>query len=340
MITKEKLADLAMGYCISMMEIGGRTYCISASEARDGQIVLIDVQTRRVQKIEGLAGGVMSILPVPEEQGTFLAIQRFYPVFDSQAAEIVCCRLSSLEGDVLQAQVEPVVSMPYVHRIALTGKPGARKIVAAALCCKKDFVDDWSSGGIVKEYRLDGALRCIGERLLLEGIHKNHGMYLYEQGGQSLTLVAGEEGVWSVDGEGNTEKLCDEAVSDLCLYDVDGDGEDEMVCIAPFHGNTLKVLKRTVGGWSCLYTAPLEFGHAVWCGPCGGKPVILSCSRAGDRCTRLYRPTWEDGQLQVQTQNVELDVGASNIAVDVQPDGIVLYAANHGVNETARYTII
>lgn len=339
MIIKEKLAELTMGYCISTMEIGGRSYCISASEDRDGEVVLIDVQTKRVQKIVGLAGGVMSILPVPEETATFLAIQRFYPVFDSQEAEVVCCRLNSMEGDVLQAQVQTVVKMPYVHRIALTGKPGARKIVAAALCCKKDFIEDWSSAGIVKEYQLDGILHCTGERLLLEGIHKNHGMYVYEQGGQYLTLVAGEEGVWSVDGDGNTEKIFHDAVSDLCMYDVDGDGEDEMICIAPFHGNTLKVFKWTASGWNCLYTAPLEFGHAVWCGPCGGRPVILSCSRAGDRGTHIYHPVWKDGTLQVATQDVDLDVGASNITVNVQKDGIVLYAANHGINETARYTI-
>lgn len=339
MIVKEKLADLVMGYCISMIELGGRTYCITASEDRAGEIALIDVETKKVQKIVGLAGGVMSILPVPEEPATFLAIQRFYPIFDSKEAEVVCCRLESLEGDVLQARVETVMKLPYVHRIALTGKPGARKIVAAALCCKKDFIDDWSSAGIVKEYLLDGQLRCIGERLLLEGIHKNHGMYLYEKGGKSLTLVSGEEGVWSVDADGNTKKLCSEAISDLCLYDVDGDGEDEMICIAPFHGNTLKVLKRCGESWSCVYTAPVDFGHAVWCGPCGKAPVMLSCSRAGDRATRLYRPIWKDGQLQVETQDVDLDVGASNIAVDVQADSIVLYASNHGKNETARYTI-
>lgn len=339
MIVKETLAELNMGYCISMMQINGRTYCITASEDRDGEILLIDVVTKSVQKIVGLAGGVMSIVPVPEEPATFLAIQRFYPIFDSKEAEIVCCRLDTLEGAVLQAQVETVTKMPYVHRIALTGKPGARKIVAAALCCKKDFIDDWSSAGIVKEYLLDGQLCCIDERLLLEGIHKNHGMYLYEKDGQSLTLVAGEEGVWSIDCDGNTEKLFDEPVSDLCMYDLDGDGEDEMICIAPFHGNCLKVMKRTAGKWDCIYESPVDFGHAVWCGPCGDAVVILSCSRGGDRCTRLYRLGWKGDAMTVDTEDVDQDVGASNIAVDIQKTGLILYASNHGINETARYTI-
>lgn len=338
MIRKEILAQLPMGYCITLAQFGGRRYCITASEARDGKVLLIDVESGRVQEITGLAGGIMSILPVPEEPAAFLAIQRFYPVFDSREAEVVCCRLESLEGDVLPATVETVVRLPYVHRIALAGKQGERKLVAATLCRWKDFVEDWSRDGQVWEYTLDNGLHAVDQRLLLEGIHKNHGMFTWEAGHR--ILIAGEEGVWALRQDGIAEKFCDEAVGDLCMYDVDGDGVEEMVCITPFHGNTLKVLKPAAGGWQCLDTAPLKFGHAVWCGPCGGSPVVLSCSRGGDRCTRLYRPgTAMDSSFALVAMDVDKDVGAANIAVEPRENGIVLYAANHGCGETARYEI-
>ena len=339
MIIKEKLAVLPMGYCINLIKIRGRQYCITASEDRDGEMLLIDTQTKNVQKVAGLAGGVMSVLPIPEREGEFLAIQRFYPVFDSKEAEIVHCRLERLVGEVLPASVRTVAKLPYVHRIALTGSPGARKLVAATLCQSKEYTDDWSQPGAVYEYCLNENLEVLDRKLLLEGIHKNHGMFQYQKANGTYVLVSGTEGAWAIDAQGGTRKLCGEPVSDLCMFDVDGDDRDEMICITPFHGDTLKVLKKSGDGWDTLTEEKLDFGHAVWCGLCGGTPVILACSRGGERNTVLYRPFWNGGRLNMDSIHVDLDVGASNILVQQQGDAVVLYAANHGRNETARYTI-
>lgn len=339
MITKEKLAVLPIGYCISLMELQGRQYCITASEDRDGELLLIDTQTKSVQKVTGLSGGVMSILPIPEREGEFLAIQRFYPVFDSKEAEIVHCRLGHLDGETIPATVRTVADLPYVHRIALTGTPQARTLVAATLCHGKDYIDDWSKPGAVYSYRLDSELNVFDRRLLLDGIYKNHGMYQYRKTGGMYVLVSGEQGVWVIDGTGACEKLCNEPVSDLCMFDVDGDGMDEMICIAPFHGDTLKVLKKSGDAWITLAQEKLSFGHAVWCGLCSGAPVILACNRGGDRATTLYRPVRSGEKLDLTCVDVDLGVGATNIAVQPQAQGLVLYAANHGCDETARYMI-
>ena len=67
MIKKEILATLSMGYCIDLVNWNGRQYCITASEERNGQVLLIDTETNKVQRIVGLSGGCMSILPNPEE---------------------------------------------------------------------------------------------------------------------------------------------------------------------------------------------------------------------------------------------------------------------------------
>lgn len=339
MIVKERLAALPMAYCINRMTWRGRSYCITASEDRAGEVLLIDIETKGVQKIQGLAGGVMSILPVPEEEGTFLAIQRFYPVFDSREAEIVCCRLEDSGEETLQARVETVTKLPYVHRIALTGEQGRRHIVAATLCADKAFQDDWSKPGAVYDFTLDPALRVVEKKLLLDGIHKNHGMYEYRKNGGLYVLVSGEEGVWAIDARGAAQKLCDESIGDLCMYDVDGDGIDELLCIAPFHGSSFRILKRECWGWKTLSCAEVDFGHAVWCGPCGDRTVAITCSRGGDRCIRMYIPSWDGEALHLECADIDVDVGASNINVDVQQDQIILYAADHGRNEIARYTI-
>ena len=343
MIVKERLAYLSMCYSITLMEMDGREYCVSASEERDGKIVMIDTETKEASEITGLAGGVMAIIPVPEERGAFLAIQKFYPVFDSAAAEVVYCKLPETGGETLPgtlaAKVRLVAQIPFVHRIALTGEPGKRKMVAATLCKDKKFVEDWSQPGSVYEYTLDGGMQVEKVETLLEGITKNHGMYTYAKKGGAYTLVSGEGGVWAIDGKGKSQKFCDESISDLCLYDIDGDGMDEMVCIAPFHGDSMKVYKKTAEGWKCIADEAITFGHAVWCGTCGGAPLAISCSRGGDKCSRAYRPLWKGGRLSFETVDVDEGVGASNIHVKEDGGAVVFYAANHGVGEVARYTI-
>ena len=45
---------------------------------------MIDTETKAVSELEGLAGGVMAVIPIPEHEGEFLSIQKFYPIFDSR----------------------------------------------------------------------------------------------------------------------------------------------------------------------------------------------------------------------------------------------------------------
>lgn len=339
MVIKERLAQLSMCYCITLMNYNGREYCVSASEERDGEIVMIDTESKAVSKITGLSGGVMAIIPIPEENGVFLAIQKFYPVFASKDAEIACCRISGEMKDVMEAEVTCVTKLPFVHRIALTGEVGSRRIIAATLCRDKDYIEDWSKPGAVYEFAVDDCMRILSTKVLLEEIKKNHGMYTYEKRGGAYILISGEQGVWAIDSRSHVQKLMDVEISDLCLFDVDGDGMDEVVCIAPFHGNYMRVYKRTKTKWECIAEDEIAFGHAIWSGQCGKIPVILSCSRGGDKCTRIYRPSEAAEEFQFEMMNIDEGVGASNICVKEGENGIVLYAANHEVGEVSRYHI-
>ena len=340
MVIKEKLAALSMCYSITVMEYHGREYCISASEERDGGIVMIDTETKAVSELEGLAGGVMAVIPIPEHEGEFLSIQKFYPIFDSGKAQVVRCRISGEISPKMQAEVSVVADIPFVHRIALAGTPGKRKIIAATLCRDKAFIDDWSQPGSVYEYDLDENFKVVGITPLIQGITKNHGMYLYEKQGGSYILISGEQGVWVIDEKSGFRKLSEEAISDLCMFDVDGDGIDEMVCIAPFHGDHMKVFKKTAEDWEYIADEPIHFGHAIWSGMCGEKPLIISCSRGEDKCTRIYRQVIRKGEFLLESTDIDEGVGASNIHVVEKDGAVVLYAANHGIGQVARYTIM
>lgn len=339
MIVKEKLANISMCYCITLMIYNDREYCICASENREGEIVMIDTETKAVSKITGLAGGVMAVIPVPEENGGFLAIQKFYPVFDSRKAEVIYGKISGEMTEVMEAQVTTVTKLPYVHRIALTGKQGERRMIAASLCENKDYIEDWSRPGAVYEYILDKDMQVKERRTLVTGITKNHGMFTYEKQGGSYILVSGESGVWAIDTKGTVQKFFDEPISDLCLYDVDGDGMDEIVCIAPFHGNTMQIWKMTKKGWECIAEEPVTFGHAIWSGKCGNGSLLLSCSRGGRKNTTIYRPSEGDGGFALEIMDIDEGGGASNICVKEAGEAVELYAANHETGEVARYII-
>lgn len=335
MIKREKLALLEYAYSINLIEIDGVEYCITASEARSGDILLISTGDGGIQKITGLKGGVMSIIPIPEENGGFLAIQRFYPIFNSAQAELVHCRIVQAGEPELTAEVETVFELPYIHRFALMGHAGARKIIAGALCGGKAFQDDWSKPGFVNCYSLDSHFKPVQCTRLIDSISRNHGMFIRPDG---TCMVSGDEGVWAIDAEMRVTKLLDMPVSDLFMYDLDGDGADEMVCISPFHGDRLSVLKEQSGNWTELCGCGINFGHSVYAGVCGG-PFVLSCSRAGDKRTDIWSFTCDSGRYALESSEFTSGVGAANIVVKSVGKSIVFYAADHGCGEVARYTV-
>ena len=340
MVIKERLAKLSMCYSITVMDINGRPTCLCASEEREGLIAMVDTASKQETVLKGLGGGVMAMIPVPEIPNSFLAIRKFFPVFDSKEAEIVLCRVpDSFEGGETEAEVTLVARVPYVHRIALAGIPGQRRIIVSTLCEDKDFIEDWSRPGATFSYAVDGDFEVTGIKEIIGGIFKNHGMYTYEKRGGAYVLVSGDGGVWAIDANDNAVKICGEPVSDLCMFDVDGDGVDEMICIAPFHGDEFRVMKNVNGRWEILAAADISFGHALWCGKCGDETLLISCSRGGDKSIKLYRLTESDEGWALEEAVADSGVGTSNIYVEPDGDGICLYASNHGAGEVARYRI-
>lgn len=339
-IEKEILARLEQVYAVNLMNIGGEAYCVAASEGRGGKMLRIHCKSKRVQVVEGLAGGVMCLEPIPEEDGALYAIQKFYPVFQSRNAQIVKVKLPFTSQETIVADVRPVLQLPYVHRIHLMGAVGDRAIIAATLCASKQYEQDWSSPGDVRII-WPGKDGC-QEQVVLTGIHKNHGMYRSGIAGGETVLVSGEQGVFEVSfagGEWRTHQRAAMEVSDVLMYDVDRDGREEMVVISPFHGNELQVLRLVAGDWKCIAKQRLAFGHAVWAGEVGGKTAILTASRGGDKAITLHMVEQDGERIGLKEVVIDRSVGAANIAVENNRDEIVIYAANHGANEVARYTV-
>ena len=107
---------------------------------------------------------------------------------------------------------------------------------------------------------------------IVEGIHKNHGIFQGTLDGKNTILVTGQEGIFQLeipaglDDPWSYTKLMDQETSDCTVLDVDEDGEDEIIAIEKFHGKRVVVYKRQAGIWKQVYTYPVEFGHAIWSG--------------------------------------------------------------------------
>ncbi|MEI3175384.1 MAG: hypothetical protein V8S96_02195 [Lachnospiraceae bacterium] len=53
----------------------------SVLQKRNGGIIMMDTKTKTVSELEGLAGGVMAVVRIPEHEGEFLDHAKVYPIF-------------------------------------------------------------------------------------------------------------------------------------------------------------------------------------------------------------------------------------------------------------------
>lgn len=341
-IRQKTLASLAAGYAVATMTLNGKPYYLAGSEAEGGGCLLISATTGRTYPLAGLRGGIMSMVPIPERPGAFLAIQKFYPVFRSEQAEIVYVQMVPKRDGTLACEVNKLCALPFVHRIALVGGEGSRRVVAATLCREKRFVEDWATEGSVYEIPLpDAPGEATKPNMIFTGIRKNHGMFQHQSGGKDVVVVSGEEGVFELThhGEGvwSIQKILAEPTGDVWMYDIDGDGAQELLTIAPFHGDSLRIYRKENGGWKVFHELELRFGHAVWAGSILGRVFILSASRAGDKALSVYRvEPGEGGGCAIERKAVYEGLGSAQLAVYSEGDTVRVVTSNHGQNEVGE----
>ena len=181
----------------------------------------------------------MSMVPLPNSQD-FLAIENFFPPFAAADSKLV--RIGRREGTWHK---EDILSLPYLHRFGLLPVPGGYALILSVLCEHKENRDDWSSPGRVYVAPLDLESPLHLESVL-EGLPRNHGFFTGTFGGRPAAAVASDRGVhlllpptapgcsWEV------HPLIHVPAGEVWLYDLDGDGLEELVTIEPFHGTALK----------------------------------------------------------------------------------------------------
>ena len=341
-IRKQVLASLNGCYAVNSFTLKGQPHIVLASEAEGGRCLAWKAPDySESHAIWDGPGGTMSIVPIPGSDGEFLAVQKFFRMYDWEGAKIVHVRpTGSATYDV-----RDVLPLPYVHRFDLLPVNGRNYFIACTLARQKQTAADWANPGCiwVGEYTADG---LVGLRVLKDGLTKNHGYSRQEIGGVTRALVTCEEGAFEVtppqtpDGDWAVRQFMDWPISDISAIDIDGDGELEFATIESFHGQYFRVYKMIDGKFERIYEHPevTEFYHVVVGATLAGQPVFVGGCRRGKQ-QLFYVHAAQTSPLKLEEKLIEEGVGPSNACVVHEPGRDIIAVANRETNEAALYIV-
>ncbi len=337
----EKIAShhLEKCYAITSIKVEGVPHIVVAAE-KINRCLLFSTEGELVDTIWEEPGGTMTLVPLPDNSERFLASQKMYSPNDSKEAELV---LVTRQG-VGQWKVEPYLDLPFVHRFEILNTNGINYLIAATIKGGHNHRDDWSTPGKVYVGTLGNSFSPPYLEPVLEGITRNHGFFKASNKDGEYVVISGDQGVFNIfpPNKNNevwkSEKILDKPVSDIYFIDLDGDGIEEMVTLAPFHGDEFSIYKKEGGSYRLAYThhQKLGFAHALWGGVVEGKKVLFFGHRKGES-RDLYLITYEAGEYKAEI--VDKDVGPTNLMGYKSYNGFYLVSANREIDEVAFYKI-
>lgn len=335
---KTHLCRLPCCYAVSPLTLDGRLKYLLATDDT-GPCYCIDAQTLERETVWEEPGGTMSIIPLPGTNGEFLASQLFLPNFTSLHARIV--RMTREDG---QWKQRLWMDLPYVHRFDLLHRGDQHYFLGCILSSTLAERADWSKPGtlvaapIGADFAPPAALETIAV-----GMSRNHGYWRMDRPGYSEAYTACDQGVFRVapplaPGQAWTlERLLDVPASDVAVCDLDGDGQEELATIEPFHGNAFVIYKKDGSAYRELYRypTPVDFLHAIWGGRLCGEPVFLAGCRDLDKELFVIRWTPHGPKAQI----IERGFGPSNVAVFGDGETDYILTANRQSDEGALFTV-
>ncbi len=340
--TKKVLAQIEKCYATTGMMIDGQPYLFFAGEG-NGSVQAFHGEGFSSQDIIWTGGGgTMSVVALQEQAPILLASRGFYSMVEAQTSTIEIIRFRDRAFTH-----ETIASLPYLHRFdVLTSPDGHRYILAATIASFKENKEDWSHPGRLYWAMLPQDLNQsfeVAMNRLPGDYYINHGFCKTQVKGQDTAFTASREGVFSVtppqkaDGQWQIRQLMHEPVSDIAVCDIDGDGEEEIAAILPFHGNMFKVYHKKGEGHEEIYSHPEgnDFYHTVISGTIKGQSVFVGGARK--LSASLFSLTWNRGTKALAFQELDRDVGPSNAYLFNTPNQDILLCANRQIAQAAIY---
>lgn len=344
-VEKKVIGQLNKCYSLAPLLYHGQRCFLVAAEKQD-PCYLFDEDGTMLETVWEGPGGAMTMAQLPGSDGAFLATAKFYSPNDSKNAEIVLVTPGP-EGWTMKT----LCRAPFVHRFGILRRGGVNYLLVCCLKSGHEYKDDWRFPGACYAAALpedlssfDGA-HPLPLAPLRAGMLRNHGYSQIRVDGYDAAVVGCEEGTFLFEppaapgGTWSVRCLCAVPSSDSVLLDFDGDGQPELGCISPFHGNSLVIYHLDGFGsyvpcWK--YPAPeaeTEMLHATWAGELLGRPAWVVGWRKGTRGTVAIR--YENGAYRAEP--IDSGAGCANIMRLENSD--VLVAANRESDEIVMYTI-
>ena len=337
-ITKQKLDDIKRCYCASNIKMNNENHILYASE--DPNVICEMFSGKDFTKKETIwteAGGCMSIIPIPGKEGEFLAVQEFYLKVSPSLSKIVWGKYGE-NG----FEIKDVLQMPYIHRFDIYNKNGVNYFIGATIATSKQNKEDWSVPGRIYVGVLPEDLNeGIQVEVLVDGLYRNHGYWRDAQNNcgyfgsdQGIVRITPPE---ALGGQWKTEFILAGNIGEIATIDIDGDGEQEIMTIEPFHGTEIKIYKKIDGKYQEVYAYDneIEFAHTLVGGTLRGVPTFLAGVRRKD--AELFYVQWKDDRFV--TTIIDKGVGPANLCLVNEEDRDLIVAANHTANEAAVYIV-
>ena len=344
---KRVLANLNKCYSLAKLNYQGKEHFLVAAEKTD-RCLLFDLDGNEVATVWEGPGGVMTMEQIPGTDGVFLTTQKFYSPNDSAQASIMLVEPDG-EGGFRRRKL---LDLPFVHRFGILERGGVRYLAAATLKSAHAYKEDWTCPGRIWVGELPEDLSPYNEdnplpvTALVSGLYHNHGFCKVTRDGVQSAVFGSDQGVIKVTppksrgGEWTCETLLESPVSDMLLADFDGDGEDELLTLSPFHGDTVRIYKKQEGKYQVIYTyeKPLPFLHAIWLDNIGGKEVAFIGNRKGKRYLMAISCT-DAEELTFQADILDEGAGPANAMTYRYQNKVYLVAANRETDEIALYEL-
>ena len=350
-IEKRVITKLNKCYAISQMMYEGSPAILVAAEKKD-PCYLFSEDGKLLDTVWTEPGGVMTMTPVPGAKNTFLSVHRFFSPDDSKEAKIVIAQKNDDKG----WNIRTLCDAPFVHRFGILNRAGTNYLLVCCLKTGHAYADDWRSPGAcyaavlpedISAYNENNQLKLVPIKI---GMLKNHGYSFIHRDGYDAAVIGCEEGVFVFNppaalGEPwEIEHILHVPTSDAVLIDFDGDGKEELGCIAPFHGDSLVIYHLDVHGnyvpqWK-LNRPERETGmiHATWACELLGRPSWIIGWRKGSRDTIAVH--WDEKAGTYAVDYLDKNTGCANAMHFVNSKGEdVVVATNREIDEVAMYII-
>lgn len=338
--TKRILEEQDHCYAVNVMQADGKPYAFFAAENRGGCFAW-DCDTLTCRKtVWEQPGGTMSIVEIPGKPEEFLAVQKFFRLYDWEEACLVWAKPDGKGG----YEVKELFTLPYLHRFDLLERNGQVWFIGCTLAAHKQTREDWSCPGSVYVAKMpDSPDRSFELKVLRDDFYQNHGYARVQKDGYTAGLVTCQQGVYLVsppadpDGDWTVEQLMQQPTGDADVIDIDGDGEEEIATIEEFHGCWFRIYKKIDGSYQKVFEHPevTEFYHVVKAGTLCGQPVFVGGCRRGKQ--QLFVVRWDTDAQKFAVDTVDEGVGPSNATIYNGEKGDCIFAADREAAKAAVY---